>query len=73
MYGRTAPALAERRSRSRSGASAPPTQAPGSLTILVAAQHPGETSGAIAENPGSRWPDGPGSIPQPSVVTVWAD
>ncbi|WP_282703186.1 PhoX family phosphatase [Streptomyces sp. CC219B] len=41
--------------------------------ILVAPQHPGETDGATAENPGSVWPDGPGSIPRPSVVTVWKD
>lgn len=41
--------------------------------ILVAAQHPGETTGATAENPGSRWPDGAGSIPRPSVVAVWKD
>ncbi|MFG2024997.1 PhoX family protein [Streptomyces sp. NPDC048825] len=39
--------------------------------ILVAPQHPGETDGATAENPGSRWPDGTGSVPRPSVVTVW--
>ncbi|MET9829439.1 PhoX family phosphatase [Streptomyces sp. NPDC006385] len=41
--------------------------------ILVAPQHPGETDGATAENPGSTWPDGPGKLPRPSVVTVWAD
>lgn len=41
--------------------------------ILVAAQHPGEVTGATAENPASHWPDGPGSIPRPSVVTVWKD
>ncbi|MGW0916856.1 PhoX family protein [Streptomyces sp. NPDC002784] len=41
--------------------------------ILVAPQHPGETDGATAENPGSRWPDGPGTIPRPSVVTVWKE
>ncbi|GCB52075.1 PhoX family phosphatase [Streptomyces sp. NL15-2K] len=39
--------------------------------ILVAPQHPGETDGATAEKPGSVWPDGPGSIPRPSVVAVW--
>ncbi|MCX5527291.1 PhoX family phosphatase [Streptomyces bobili] len=39
--------------------------------ILVAPQHPGETDGATAENPGSTWPDGPDSLPRPSVVTVW--
>ncbi|MEU2895005.1 PhoX family phosphatase [Streptomyces sp. NPDC007056] len=41
--------------------------------ILVAAQHPGETDGATAENPGSRWPDGAGSVPRPAVVTVWKE
>jgi hypothetical protein len=38
--------------------------------VLVAAQHPGEISGTTAENAASHWPDGPGSIPRPSVVTV---
>jgi len=42
-------------------------------SVLVAPQHPGETDGATAENPGSAWPDGPGSIPRPSVVTVWKE
>ncbi|MWA14586.1 DUF839 domain-containing protein [Streptomyces sp. BA2] len=41
--------------------------------ILVTAQHPGEVDGASAEKPGSRWPDGAGSIPRPSVVTVWKE
>ncbi len=41
--------------------------------ILVAPQHPGETSGATAENPGSVWPDGPGRLPRPSVIAVWKD
>ncbi|MEU0651399.1 PhoX family phosphatase [Streptomyces albogriseolus] len=41
--------------------------------VLVAPQHPGETDGATAEQPGSVWPDGPGSIPRPSVVTVWKE
>ncbi|MET9987483.1 PhoX family protein [Streptomyces rochei] len=41
--------------------------------VLVAPQHPGETNGATAENPGSVWPDGPGSIPRPAVVTVWKE
>ncbi|MGI3222632.1 PhoX family protein [Streptomyces sp. GTA36] len=41
--------------------------------ILVAPQHPGETTGATAENPGSAWPDGPGKLSRPSVVSVWAD
>ncbi|WP_327348627.1 PhoX family phosphatase [Streptomyces europaeiscabiei] len=41
--------------------------------ILIAAQHPGERDGATAEKPASVWPDGPGSIPRPSVVTVWKE
>ncbi|AYV26226.1 hypothetical protein EES41_05785 [Streptomyces sp. ADI95-16] len=39
--------------------------------ILIAAQHPGEADGSTTENPASVWPDGPGSIPRPSVVSVW--
>jgi secreted PhoX family phosphatase len=38
---------------------------------LIAVQHPGELDGATAEKPASQWPDGPDSIPRPSVVTVW--
>jgi secreted PhoX family phosphatase len=38
--------------------------------ILVAVQHPGEIDGASYENPGSHWPDGPGTLPRPSVITV---
>ncbi|GAA2309111.1 PhoX family protein [Glycomyces scopariae] len=38
--------------------------------ILVAAQHPGELSGASYENPLSQWPDGPGSLPRPAIVNV---
>ncbi|MGH3784972.1 MAG: PhoX family protein [Pseudonocardiaceae bacterium] len=38
---------------------------------LVAVQHPGEVTGASAEQPASNWPDGPGSNPRPSVVSVW--
>ncbi|MCH7233091.1 PhoX family phosphatase [Glycomyces sp. L485] len=38
--------------------------------VLVAAQHPGEVDGSSFENPASVWPDGPGSIPRPSVVNV---
>ncbi|WP_217185606.1 hypothetical protein [Streptomyces sp. AC495_CC817] len=41
--------------------------------ILVVPQHPGETDGATAANPGFVWPDGPGSIPRPSVVAEWKD
>jgi secreted PhoX family phosphatase len=39
--------------------------------VLVAVQHPGEKDGASATKPASAWPDGPGSIPRPSVVAVW--
>jgi secreted PhoX family phosphatase len=38
-------------------------------TVFVAVQHPGEVSGASADNPVSRWPDG--DQPRPSVVSVW--
>ncbi|WP_327368003.1 PhoX family protein [Streptomyces sp. NBC_01217] len=41
--------------------------------VLVAAQHPGEADGSTADKPASAWPDGPGNIPRPSVVTVWAE
>lgn len=39
--------------------------------ILVSVQHPGELDGASADNPLSRWPDGPGTQPRPSVVAVY--
>ncbi len=39
--------------------------------VLVCVQHPGEKDGATATNPASTWPDGPGTIPRPSVVAVW--
>lgn len=39
--------------------------------VLVCVQHPGEIDGASADAPASSWPDGGGSIPRPSVVTVW--
>ncbi|MDT9691011.1 PhoX family protein [Streptomyces sp. P9(2023)] len=39
--------------------------------VLVAVQHPGEIDGASVENPKSEWPDGPGKIVRPSVVSVW--
>ncbi|WP_314615639.1 PhoX family protein [Streptomyces stackebrandtii] len=39
--------------------------------VLVAVQHPGELDGASVENPKSEWPDGPGKIVRPSVVSVW--
>ncbi|GAB3239146.1 PhoX family protein [Glycomyces halotolerans] len=38
--------------------------------VLVAAQHPGEVDGASYEEPASSWPDGPGTLPRPSVVNV---
>nr|WP_258404954.1 PhoX family phosphatase [Streptomyces sp. FR1] len=41
--------------------------------ILIAAQHPGEVDGSTTETPASVWPDGPGSVPRPSVVTVWKE
>lgn len=41
--------------------------------VLVAAQHPGEVDGASADRPASHWPDGPGSLPRPSVVAVWRE
>ncbi|MFB6838074.1 PhoX family phosphatase [Streptomyces sp. NPDC056361] len=39
--------------------------------VLVAVQHPGEIDGASVEKPASEWPDGPGKIVRPSVVSVW--
>ncbi|WKX71410.1 PhoX family phosphatase [Streptomyces sp. XD-27] len=39
--------------------------------VLVAVQHPGEVDGASVEKPASTWPDGPGKIVRPSVVSVW--
>jgi len=38
---------------------------------LVSVQHPGQLDGASADAPASRWPDGPGSQPRPSVVSIW--
>jgi uncharacterized protein len=38
-------------------------------TVFVAVQHPGEVTGASANNPVSHWPDG--GQPRPSVVSVW--
>ncbi|HEX4815670.1 MAG TPA: PhoX family phosphatase [Nonomuraea sp.] len=40
-------------------------------SVFVAVQHPGETDDASPENPSSRWPDGEGSQPRPSVAVVW--
>ncbi|MGW0365467.1 PhoX family protein [Streptomyces sp. NPDC002990] len=39
--------------------------------VLVAVQHPGEIDGASVEKPQSTWPDGPGKIVRPAVVSVW--
>jgi secreted PhoX family phosphatase len=39
--------------------------------VLVAVQHPGEVDGASVEKPASNWPDGPGRIVRPAVVSVW--
>ncbi|MFE1951511.1 PhoX family protein [Streptomyces sp. NPDC059524] len=39
--------------------------------VLVSVQHPGEIDGASVERPASTWPDGPGRIVRPSVVSVW--
>ncbi|MBB1242943.1 PhoX family phosphatase [Streptomyces durbertensis] len=39
--------------------------------VLVAVQHPGEISGASFEKPQSQWPDGPGRVNRPAVVSVW--
>ncbi|MPY76944.1 MAG: DUF839 domain-containing protein [Actinophytocola sp.] len=38
--------------------------------VMVAVQHPGEVDGASVEDPASVWPDGPGNLPRPSVVSV---
>ncbi|MGH3456268.1 MAG: PhoX family protein, partial [Nocardioidaceae bacterium] len=39
--------------------------------VLVAVQHPGEVDGASVEKPASTWPDGPGNLVRPAVVSVW--
>ncbi|TVL92634.1 PhoX family phosphatase [Streptomyces sp. SAJ15] len=39
--------------------------------VLVSVQHPGEVDGASVEKPASHWPDGPGRITRPAVVSVW--
>ncbi|WP_447038416.1 PhoX family protein [Streptomyces sp. DSM 118878] len=41
--------------------------------VLVSVQHPGEVDGASVEKPASVWPDGPGTIVRPSVVSVWRE
>jgi secreted PhoX family phosphatase len=39
--------------------------------VLVSVQHPGEITGANADNPLSHWPDGGTSQPRPAVVAIW--
>jgi secreted PhoX family phosphatase len=39
--------------------------------VLVSVQHPGEITGASADNPLSHWPDGGTSQPRPAVVAIW--
>jgi secreted PhoX family phosphatase len=39
--------------------------------VLVSVQHPGEITGANADNPISHWPDGGTSQPRPAVVSIW--
>ncbi|WP_329024100.1 PhoX family protein [Streptomyces sp. NBC_00690] len=39
--------------------------------VLVAVQHPGETDFATVEKPDSTWPDGPGKLVRPAVVSIW--
>lgn len=39
--------------------------------VMVCVQHPGEVDGASFSSPASQWPDGPGSIPRPGIVSVW--
>ncbi|MEV4311574.1 PhoX family phosphatase [Actinocrispum sp. NPDC049592] len=39
--------------------------------VLVSVQHPGEITGASADNPLSHWPDGGTSQPRPAVVSIW--
>jgi secreted PhoX family phosphatase len=39
--------------------------------VLVSVQHPGEITGASADNPLSHWPDGGTSQPRPAVVVAW--
>ncbi|MDQ8707621.1 PhoX family phosphatase [Streptomyces sp. LHD-70] len=41
--------------------------------VVVAVQHPGEVDGASVEKPASTWPDGPGTLVRPSVVSVWRE
>jgi secreted PhoX family phosphatase len=39
--------------------------------VLVSVQHPGELTGANADNPLSHWPDGGTTQPRPAVVSIW--
>ena len=41
------------------------------LSVFVAVQHPGETTGSTFENPSSLFPDGAGHPPKPAVVAAW--
>jgi hypothetical protein len=41
---------------------------PNNEAIFFAIQHPGDSGTVVA--PGSHWPDGPGTLPRPSVVAV---
>jgi secreted PhoX family phosphatase len=46
-----------------------PLITPDQETCFIAVQHPGEVTGATADNPVSTWPDG-GPV-RPSVISVW--
>lgn len=39
--------------------------------VLISPQHPGDLTGAGIETPQSTFPDGPGTQPRPSVVSIW--
>lgn len=39
--------------------------------VLISVQHPGDVDDASPANPGSTWPDGPGTQPRPAVVNIW--
>ena len=51
-----------------------PVLTPDDRTLFVAIQHPGRTSGAVYERPGSRWPDNrPDMPPRPSVLAIYRE
>ncbi len=51
-----------------------PAFAPDDRTFFVAIQHPGRTSGATYDRPGSRWPDNrPDMPPRPSVLAIYRE